>query len=407
MNEQPTNSPDDTHPADILDQALASLQEESVPAGPSPELIATTHKTLWYPFGSFEVQEICRHMTPEETRQLTAYATRAGLIGGIVPSLFLYPLFFGLAFYTPLYPPTPLSILILFAIAVPLGLAIGWFGFAGMRRKQIQMLCDTGYARQRGISPQKLRLYEFPIGRGALLLLIAMVLLSASLLTGLVFMGSRLPGMAASVPDSPAQNILKQVASVYANCKSYQDSGVVKVRSTTFEQVLPFTTAFVRNDRFRYEFRHKAGRHADYRFIIWSDGKGVQSWWDLKPGIQKPESLALALGGAGGVSGGSSRTIPEFLLPRELTSNLAATITHPKLDGDEQLNGVECIRLSGWYADDPISLWIDKQSLLIRRIDLKMRVKGDVAEYTTTYEPSIDQEVPDDKLRLDPPTNTK
>ena len=43
---------------------------------------------------------------------------------------------------------------------------------------------------------------------------------------------------------------------------------------------------------------------------VWRDGKDVQTWWDLTPGIKKPESFALALAGATGVSSSSSHTVP-------------------------------------------------------------------------------------------------
>ncbi len=415
MNEQPTGPAGKEPPADIVDQALASLRQETVPDGPSPELISATHRTLWYPFRSPEVADICRHMTPEEIRQLSAYATRVGVLGGIIPSLFFYPLFYFLAFYTPLYPPGPWSILVLLAIAVPLGLLFGWIGFAGIRRKQIRMLCDTGYARQRGINPQTLRLYELPGSRGTLIFIVVMISLPAVLLTGLIFIGPQIPGVALFVPSSlvvsPVRKILDQMSSVYANCQSYQDSGVVNTRiikeSGNHSSERPFTTAYVRPERFRYEFKSMpAGGLGNRRFIIWSDGKDVQLWWDVRPGIEKPASLALALGGANGVSGGSSIMIPAFLLTRQKMLTVAAAITDAKLEADDRLEGIECFRITGKYGDHPMTLWIDKQCYLIRRIDERSLVEDFLVKQTTTYTPIINGVVPEQMLEFNPPVMT-
>jgi outer membrane lipoprotein-sorting protein len=113
-----------------------------------------------------------------------------------------------------------------------------------------------------------------------------------------------------------AQDVLDRMAKAYAGCKSYRDSGVVKtvfIEATGNRDVeKPFTTAFVRPDRFRFEYKEEAGGQ-ERRYIVWRKGKEVQTWWDVKPGVEKPESLNLALAGATGVSG-SSEPVREVLL---------------------------------------------------------------------------------------------
>ena len=62
-----------------------------------------------------------------------------------------------------------------------------------------------------------------------------------------------------SLDSLTAKQIVKRMAEEYAKCKSYQDLGVVKTvfilpdLKRTVEK--PFTTAFVRPDRFRFESR--------------------------------------------------------------------------------------------------------------------------------------------------------
>src|SRR5207249_4186630 len=70
---------------------------------------------------------------------------------------------------------------------------------------------------------------------------------------------------AAPQDSGTADEIFAYMVQSYRNCTSYSDSGVVKTifimtngRTRTVEQ--PFTTAFVRPDRFRFEFQEKSGR---------------------------------------------------------------------------------------------------------------------------------------------------
>ncbi len=94
--------------------------------------------------------------------------------------------------------------------------------------------------------------------------------------------------------DPSAQEILDRMAKVYANCKSYRDSGVVKTLflqdngKRTVEK--PFTTAFERSGRFRFEYRQ--GLSTTNRYIIWSNGKEnldlvVPEAWNPKDGVNR------------------------------------------------------------------------------------------------------------------------
>src|SRR5262245_26962508 len=143
-----------------------------------------------------------------------------------------------------------------------------------------------------------------------------------------------------------AQDVLDRMAKAYASCKSYHDSGVVK---TVFVQAggnwtveKPFTTAFVRPDRFRFEYKEKDGGGQERRYIVWRKGKEVQTWWDVKPGVEKPESLGLALAGASGVSGSSAHTVPALLLPKEVSGRRLTDLTEAKRLKDAKIDKVDC-----------------------------------------------------------------
>lgn len=211
-------------------------------------------------------------------------------------------------------------------------------------------------------------------------------------------------------PDAlKAQDVLDRMTKVYANCESYRDSGVVK---TIFIEALgkrtvtkPFTTAFVRSDRFRFEYKEKRGEgeNEENRYIVWRKGKEVQTWWDVKPGVEKPESLRLALAGATGVSGGSANTVPALLLPNEVGGGLLTALPEAKRVEDAKLDKVNCFRIEGKWGDSPMTLWIDQKTFLVRRIDTKRKFDEFSTEDTTTYDPIIDEEIPDKALEFDPP----
>ena len=99
-------------------------------------------------------------------------------------------------------------------------------------------------------------------------------------------------------PDEPsADQVLERMGKAYAGCKTYRDSGVVKTEFVqapgNFTSEKPFTTAFIRPDQFRYEFKDKRPDGHVSRFIVWKNGKDVASWWDIQPGVQKHESLDM------------------------------------------------------------------------------------------------------------------
>jgi outer membrane lipoprotein-sorting protein len=206
-----------------------------------------------------------------------------------------------------------------------------------------------------------------------------------------------------------AQDVLDRMAKAYAGCKSYRDSGVVRTvfiqgaGNRTVEK--PFTTAFVRPDRFRFEYQETQGGQAR-RYIVWRKGTEAQTWWDIKPGVEKARSLDLALGGATGVSGGSAHTAPALLLPNEVSGWRLTKLRDPKRIEDARLDKADCFRIQGRdFGDSPTTVWIDKKTFLVRRIDSQKKFDKFRAEETTTYDPVVNEEVPDRALEFNLPKN--
>jgi outer membrane lipoprotein-sorting protein len=215
-----------------------------------------------------------------------------------------------------------------------------------------------------------------------------------------------------------AEQILTRMTKVYANCKTYSDSGsvktlLVKTGGNTTSKLL-FTTAFVRPGRFRFEYTGKSD-NVDDVYIVWCNGKQVQTWWAVAPGIKREDSLDDALAGAVGVSKGSAQTIPVLLLPKEVTGgHLTDEMPGAKRIEDAKLGKVDCFRIAGKIVShtssvksDSATVWIEKKSFLIRRIDEHTAQNDFSSEKTTTYTPEVDGNVPDKMLLFNPPKNNK
>jgi outer membrane lipoprotein-sorting protein len=211
--------------------------------------------------------------------------------------------------------------------------------------------------------------------------------------------------------NSP-NTIITLVANVYKSCKSYADTGIVKtvffLKNGKFVTDKPFATAFVRPERFRVEYSSKFPMPGakPMRHIIWANGKEVRTWWDLKPGIRKHDSLGMAVAGATGVSGGSAHTIPVLLIPEEIGGWSIVELKQLHRLSDVVLNEVACYRLRGKQkaADsESITLWISKKTYLIHRIDSTNKFPKFQTQTTTTYEPQIDIVIDENRLAIDAP----
>jgi outer membrane lipoprotein-sorting protein len=208
---------------------------------------------------------------------------------------------------------------------------------------------------------------------------------------------------------STAKQILDRMVKVYASCKSYQDSGMVRTLfilpdgNRTVEK--PFTTAFVRSGRFRFEYKEKR-ENQDYRYLVWANGKDVRTWWDVTPGIKRLDSLGFALAGVTGVSGGSARRIPALLISEPIGAGWdIRKLRNLKRLEDAKAENADCFRIQGETGIDgqgPVTLWIDKASFLVRRLDQQNKLANFRTEDTTTYEPVVNGEIPDKMLEFDP-----
>ena len=239
-------------------------------------------------------------------------------------------------------------------------------------------------------------------------------------------------GLAVSAPaqDAPAppddaaltpETILLSMARVYRNCRSYRDRGevrgVLRVEGGRAGSSRPFSTAFVRPDRFRFEFTDSGLGERTSTYVVWTEGSDVHGWWDAQPGVRAMESLKEALGTASGISGGSSTRVPALLLPRQVGEG-PPLATADRLD-DANDRGVACFRIKGrpravpytvtvgsrvlTVQEETVTLWIARGTFLLRKVEERKDYGSYTQETVTTYEPEIDVEIPPDELTFSPP----
>lgn len=204
-----------------------------------------------------------------------------------------------------------------------------------------------------------------------------------------------------------ASDLVERVLKTYKECKSYRDSAVevTKVSHTDGELTKQnsFTTAFVRPDRFRFEYQDKLDEEYTICHIIWRHGSLVRTWWDVDSVVQKPESLDTALTTALGKSGRAAQMIPALLMPAETTVLSLASVTGLKRIDDAKIGKTDCFLIEGNFIATPITIWIDKESYLVRRIVRTFSVEELKTEVTTTYEPIVDEEIAESKLEINHP----
>lgn len=217
--------------------------------------------------------------------------------------------------------------------------------------------------------------------------------------------------------------VLLRMKKAYATCRSYRDTGTVKtvgaIEGGSFASEVPFATAFARSGAFRFQFEDRGLGDRAAAYIVWSEGDEVRSWWDAKPGVRRPASLQEALDAAAGITNDASIRVPGMLLPA--TVGAGAPLIDPERVDDEVDRGVACICIRGQsratpyvvssgsvtatVRDETTTLWLDRASLLIRRIEQRRTLDTYTTTITTTYSPELNVDVPLADLAFNPPAS--
>ncbi len=213
--------------------------------------------------------------------------------------------------------------------------------------------------------------------------------------------------------DASPVKILLAMEKVYAGCTSYRDTGKVVASIVTdggrAGGEKPFATAFVRPGRFRFQFTDTGLGGDAAKYIVWSDGNEVLSWWDRQPGVRHPAALDDALTPAAEISGGVSVRVPALLLPQSL--GRGPLLIAPQRLEDAADRGVTCVRIEGngrktpyllpsgpnrsvQVLDETVTLWIDKATHLLRKVTERRTMETYRSETTTLYTPEVNVDIP-------------
>lgn len=220
-----------------------------------------------------------------------------------------------------------------------------------------------------------------------------------------------------------AQQILDAMVDAYANCRSFRATGVDTLRRitsdgrVTVDKETWFTLAFSRPDRFRYEaWNQPRLAIAPEQFLVWSEGDEVRCWWSYRPERELAGSLELALAGATGACGYSALITPVLLLKERLAVRTLADLVALKRGADEELDGVRCFRVEGCHPEEPeiearpaaerprepIHLWIEPSTSLLRRFERRFTHSRYDHEFRTDYRPEVNVPLADPEFRWDP-----
>jgi hypothetical protein len=227
--------------------------------------------------------------------------------------------------------------------------------------------------------------------------------------------------LASMAGELTAAEILERARWVYANCRTYQDRGEVVGRIAPMEEGghahttrTPFSTAFVRPDRFRFEWADAEVGPEDewHRALVLWNADGVRSSWSLGSEVQTHGSVHEPIGANAGVSHGASHIVPTLLMPGVKAWGPLAADGYI-VRGRARIGSRECFELQATHDRGSSTLWIDCEDFLLRRVDethdfdraeieelrrsARIELERDASpfrsESTTTYEPIVDASI--------------
>lgn len=209
-------------------------------------------------------------------------------------------------------------------------------------------------------------------------------------------------GISSRADELTANEILSRMKDTYANAKTYQDKGLVKVVIRFPERThivkKPFTTAFIRPDRLRYEYKEIKPLVKTSKFVAYLNGNEVKVHWDLDESASEIKSIDDALATAAGISGGSARAVPSMLRPDQSRFRNPVLFYSPKRADDELIDGINCFRLEDPSPYRNLTMWIDKDEFLLRKMFVEKDLDDSIGETTTTYSPILNGVVEDELL---------
>ena len=187
--------------------------------------------------------------------------------------------------------------------------------------------------------------------------------------------------------------IVAHMARTYAFCSTYQDTGSLRMNDST--QNLRFRTAFVRPDRFYFEFARKPKN----RFVLWKSGIRVFSWTKSQHSVVVTD-LDMGINGSAGASLGTSTTVPGMLFPEEMNGWVGLEPSSPdaRLTGTKIIDGIACYEIVP-SGKSVTAFYVDTRLFLLRKSIEAYPATHD--EAVTFYEPLVNVPISQDTFQVD------
>lgn len=229
---------------------------------------------------------------------------------------------------------------------------------------------------------------------------------------------------AADTASLSPEQVLQQSRQIYAALNSYSDSGSVVTsyrsgKTAASVNTSTFRTLYHAPRQFLLEFS-KGPNIGDERFVIWSEGQDFNTWWSAtrvhEDYPQGRGANAFALGAF--PTQQTAVMIPPLLFSKAGLQGPLSSFTLSRGDGTDRIGAHLCYRLIGEEAmayqtgtvagGRTVTLWIDTQSLLVRKVfeDTPAGMASDtLTTVTTTFDPVANATIDAARFHFEPPQN--
>jgi Protein kinase domain len=207
-----------------------------------------------------------------------------------------------------------------------------------------------------------------------------------------------------------AQEVLDALAKTYRGLKTYHETARARLTSdvppgsrkkATIE--LTASTAFVRPDQLRIEFEFRSiwpDSQIQSNYVLRMNGSEFRRASRMDAILGPPRSLEVELGVVAGGTWFLVHHVVHLLLDSKSgTPPYLNELEEAKRLDDEQVAGVRCHRVRGHSGTWDVTIWVDAQSGLLRRLDLKDRQ----TESSMTIDPVVNQPIPAELLEFRAP----
>jgi len=212
-----------------------------------------------------------------------------------------------------------------------------------------------------------------------------------------------------------ADDLLASVRSAYGALHSYADDGSVVV-----ELGVPGAPPLVERARLETRYRAPGDFYFSYReeaeggdhLAIWAGAGRYRSWWSVVGAVEDHGGAgAPAFATADYTSNGAATLVASVLLPALALHTPLTDVAEVSETASETIDGHLCRKLSAatafhFGAARPLTLWIDVETQLLRRLVLDTPVgsaAGTLDRVTVTLEPRVDPALGDDAFAFVPP----